>query len=188
MNLSYAYHLLIIIGTSILTLASVSAYGANSTDQSFAEHQIKAVYIYRLANFIRWDHKTVTTPMLCAIGRDSTTVTLEKLIISRSESKRLHTMINLTEASLECDLLYITESKLQILQTIPQYSGLLTVSDSSETLNRGGMIELRKLNQQIKPALSLANIEKASLTVSSQLLKIAILDTPHPVNAGGRHE
>ncbi|MGF1685487.1 YfiR family protein [Photobacterium japonica] len=184
MNFTNRYKLLFYI-VSLWGLTIWPAQAESSAQKAFSEHKIKAVYIYRLASFIRWNNGTQTSPRFCVIGRDSTTVTLEKLFAKSSSNKALLSMTNLTEASEQCDLLYVTESKLQLLQTLPQYPGLLTISDSTDTLHVGGMIELRTLGQQVKPVLSLSNIEKANLSVSSQLMRIAIVNDPKSNSVGG---
>ncbi|KLV03088.1 DUF4154 domain-containing protein [Photobacterium aphoticum] len=178
------YRLLFYI-ISLWGLMMAPARAESTAQQAFSEYKIKAVYIYRLASFIRWEDNTQTTPTFCVIGRDSTTVTLEKLFAKSGQNTPLLTMNTLTEASEQCDLLYVTNDKLQILQTLPQYPGLLTISDSTDTLQVGGMIELRTMGQQVKPVLSLSNIEKGNLSVSSQLMRIALVNDPKSNSVGG---
>lgn len=155
---------------------------------SFAVHKIKAVYIYRLASFIRWQVPEDHVARYCVLGRDSTTVTLQKLLTDKDHLGQFRSVGNLTDASKQCDLLYITAQKLPVLQSIPQYEGLLTISDSPQFLALGGMIELRAVGQQIKPVLSPHHLEKGRLSVKSQLLRIALLDDAYPVAQGGQHE
>ncbi|MGF1685485.1 YfiR family protein [Photobacterium japonica] len=173
MNLSRIYTLLFYV-VSLWGLTAGSAHA----DIAFSEYKIKAVYIYRLTNFIRWDNASEAAPIFCTLGQDSTTAILTQLLAKNGNIKPVQQMDNLADADKQCDLLYITEKELHALHTLPQYPGLLTISDSADTLPLGGMIELRTLGQQIKPVLSLLNIEKNNLSVSSQLLRIAIIFPP----------
>ena len=173
MNVARKYTLLFYV----LSLWGLTA-GSARAELAFAEYKIKAVYIYRLTNFIRWDNASAAAPIFCTLGQDNTTATLTALLSQNANIEPVRQMHNLEEADHHCDLLYITEEKLHALHTLPQYPGLLTISDSADTLQSGGMIELRTLGQQIKPVLSLLNIEKNNLSVSSQLLRIAIISPP----------
>ncbi|KLV08883.1 hypothetical protein ABT56_01315 [Photobacterium aquae] len=158
----------------ILMLISAWAKAGSEPAAGFAAHQIKAVYIYRLASFIRWPGDTVLPKRFCVIGRNSITLTLGTLL--DKNKLQLLSPTSMTEASKKCDLLYITEQKLSAFQSLPQYPGLLTISDNPNTLAIGGMIELRTINNQVKPAISSQHIHNANLSVSSMLMRIAITD------------
>ncbi|MGF1700370.1 YfiR family protein [Photobacterium makurazakiensis] len=173
-----------------LLALSIAAKASANTSQSYSAHKIKTVYVYRLANFIRWPSPQPQPLRYCVLGRNSITVTLDTFFSNVEISSPLVHMTDLTAASQQCDVLYITEQKLNILQAIPQYPNLLTISDSPQFLERGGMIELRTYSSQIKPVLALTHLERSNLSVSSQLLRIAIIHRPQkPDNArGGNHE
>ncbi|WP_036816117.1 YfiR family protein [Photobacterium sanctipauli] len=180
------YQLWLAMSFALLVL-SVTAK-ASSPSQSYSAHKIKTVYVYRLANFIRWPNADPIR--YCVLGRDSITITLDKFFASAAVNTKLTKMDDLTAASEQCEVLYITEQKLNILQAIPQYPELLTISDSPRFLERGGMIELQTHNKKIKPALSLTHLQRANLSASSQLLRIAIIHDHQLGNkmSGGSHE
>ena len=154
---------------------SWSVYGKNHPVQSFAEHDIKAVYVYRLANFIRWPEGQKNNLVVCTLGKDSTTRSLETLFRQQHAKGHIKAVNSLTDAALQCDLVFVTQDVITQFNPLPQYKGLLTISDSPVTMGEGGMIELRTMNYQVKPVLHLENINNAQLNVSSQLLRIAIL-------------
>ena len=167
---------------------SWAVYGKNQQTQSFAEHDIKAVYVYRLASFIRWPEGEKNKIAFCTLGNDNTTRSLEALFRQRSARGQFEAVSSLTDAALKCDLLYLTQDAIEQFNPLPQYKGLLTISDAPSTLEEGGMIELRTLNYRVKPALHLENIDNGQLNVSSQLLRIAILVSDLKGNKGGDNE
>ena len=76
-----------------------------------------------------------------------------------------------------CRILFISPmpndrlaTALQMLQSKP----LLTVSDMSDFSNRGGMIQFVLQGDKVRFEVNLAPADKAGLTLSSQLLKVAI--------------
>ncbi|MGR5143429.1 YfiR family protein [Photobacterium sp. DNB23_23_1] len=167
---------------------SWAAQAKNQHSQSFSEHDIKAVYVYRLASFIRWPEGKKNNIKYCTLGQDETTRSLDALFSKPGSRGKLNATPSLTDAALHCDLLFITHDAIQPITPLPQYKGLLTISDSPNMLSEGGMIELRTLNYQIKPALHRDNIHLGQLTVSSLLLRIALLTEDSHEESGGNHE
>ncbi|WP_064604905.1 YfiR family protein [Photobacterium sp. J15] len=169
----------------IFTIAKTEAALPDSAN--FADYKIKAVYIHHFANFVHWPDK-LTDIRFCCLGRDSVTVTLENLVQNKGIPGYASSFIslkNLSEASNHCEILYLTERKMRKLQRIPQYEKVLTVSSNKGFTKQGGMIELRSINNQVKPVIGLDNVERGRLTVSSQLLRISL---HHDVQKGGIHD
>ncbi|PSU35021.1 YfiR family protein [Photobacterium lutimaris] len=166
---------------------SWAAQAKNQHSQRFSEHDIKAVYVYRLASFIRWPEGKNSNIKYCTLGEDRTTRSLHALFEKPSSRGKLEAIASLTDAALHCDLLFITHDAIQPITPLPQYKGLLTISDSPNMLSEGGMIELRTLNYQIKPILHKGNIHNGLLTVSSQLLRIALIADAKE-DKGGKYE
>ena len=169
-------------------LMSWLAHGKSQPVLTYAEQDIKAVYVYRLANFIRWPEGNKNNISFCTLGEDNTTRSLETLFRQQHAKGQLEAVSSLTDAALRCDLVYLTQDVVTRYNPLPQYQGLLTISDSPATLREGGMIELRTLNSQVKPALHLANINNAQLDVSSKLLRIAILVSGTEGKEGSNNE
>lgn len=167
---------------------SWAAQAKNQHSQSFSEYDIKAVYVYRLASFIRWPEGKKNNIKYCTLGEDKTTRSLHALFAQPGSRGELKATSSLTDAALHCDLLFITHDAIQPITPLPQYKGLLTISDSPNMLSEGGMIELRTLNYQIKPALHRDNIQNGQLEVSSQLLRITLLIAGSDGENGGTHE
>jgi hypothetical protein len=51
---------------------------------------------------------------------------------------------------------------------------ILTVSDIPDFVSRGGMIQFVLIDNRVRFEINVSNAERAGLTVSSQLLKVAV--------------
>lgn len=184
------WHLSIILSLATgLIFSPFSLADTNAENNGlYSNHKVKAIYLYHFANFVRWPDPTPKSIRYCTLGNDTVILILKQILYKKNQSNRstsVTSIVNLNQASGNCEVLYITESKLQMLQKIPQLSGVLTVSDSQHFLQHGGMIELRSVNNRIKPAIALDNVTKGQLTISSRLLRVAL---PPSDRKGGINE
>ncbi|MGF1787393.1 YfiR family protein [Photobacterium swingsii] len=168
------------VHTMLFFISSLLVNGESRADQSSAydDYQIKAVYIYRFASFIRWPQAPDHQIQYCAYGADNISQTLHQLVLNDlSANKRLvfHYIDNLSQAG-HCELVYISPSQFPISHDIPQLSGVLTISSYPDFIDYGGMIELRTDKKRIRPIIALDIIKQANMAISSQLLRIAIIE------------
>ncbi len=87
--------------------------------------------------------------------------------------------------AVSCHVLYISSSEngrlKEILAAIDK-AGVLTVSDIPQFSQRGGMIQFVEESNKIRFEVNLASAGAAGLTLSSELLKVAVTvrKVPHP--------
>ncbi len=173
--------LCLIIGLSLVTLPSFAA--------SFSDHQIKSVFLFNFASFVRWPEAAFaaeTSPFVfCASNAHSPTIkTLRKVIEGESVgSHKLVLKVPFEPADLtSCHILFLEESDLPRYQDIlPRLStgSLLTVSDTANFVDSGGLIELVQHKAQIQPTINTSQLEQSKLSISSTLLRLAnIYRTP----------
>lgn len=155
-------------------------------------YKIKAVYIFRIANFVHWtDEASMESIQFCTIGNSKVTDTL-KLLIKNKQVRGLD--LNLEaysrENSSRCNfLIYADNAKPTQSKEMqsPRHSigiksshlnspsTMLTISDSNGFANAKGMIELREINENIRPVVNTANIKSQHFVISSKLLRISLL-------------
>jgi hypothetical protein len=63
-------------------------------------------------------------------------------------------------------------------------SGVLTVSDAAEFLQRGGMIQFVQVSNHVRFAVNLDAVNRAHLVLSSELLRVASSVTGKPPTGG----
>ena len=173
--------LCLIIGLSLVAPLCFAA--------SFSDHQIKSVFLFNFASFVRWPEAAFaaeTAPFVfCASNAQSPTIkTLRKVIEGESVGNHpLVLKVPFEPAELaSCHILFIEEGDLAHYQGIlPRLSSgtLLTVSDTANFVDSGGLIELVQHKAQIQPTINTSQLEQSKLSISSTLLRLAnIYRTP----------
>jgi hypothetical protein len=156
---------------------------------SFTDHQIKAMFLFNFASFVRWPQEAFeeeASPFVfCATNAQSPTVkTLLNVIEGESvNSHQLVLKAPFKPAELaSCHILFLEKTDLAHYQNqLPRLSAatLLTVSDTPNFVESGGLIELSQHKTKIKPTINTSQLERSKLTISSTLLRLAnIYRTP----------
>jgi YfiR/HmsC-like len=145
------------------------------------QYDVEAVYLYQFGRFVQWPEQSNAPPnafTICVIGRDPFGNTLDGTVAGESigqqpiKTERLADSID----AKHCRILYISPSEDahldQILESL-QLAPVLTVSDAPDFVTRGGMIQFVLQENRVRFEINVANAQKAGLTMSSQLLKVA---------------
>lgn len=175
------------LGLTFLLFASPEA---SAQKDKPTEYRVKAVYIYNFGKFVQWPAGTAPEGAengfpICVLGADPFGSTLDEIVKGESiEGQPLVTRrIDRVESTDGCRILFISampkERLIMTLQTL-QSKPVLTVSDMPDFCNRGGMIQFVMQADKIRFEVNLPSAEKAGLTLSSQLLKVAtsVLKSP----------
>jgi hypothetical protein len=145
------------------------------------EYEVKAVYLYNFSKFVQWPpagEESKDTFAICVLGRDPFGAALDAAIAGEKiEQKAMvaRRITDLQEAT-KCQILFIANSEAthvkQILSVLGKNS-ILTVSDVAEFSQNGGVIQFVIQENKVRFEVNLTAAEKAGLTLSSQLLKVA---------------
>jgi YfiR/HmsC-like len=154
---------------------------SNAQESSSVEYKIKAAYMFNFANFVEWPAGTFPTPetpvILCVLGKDPFGSNLEKTLGDKSIAGRRLRIKRLEENSPveSCHLLFISSSERkrlpQLLQSL-KGSSVLTIGETDQFLESGGMINFIKQENTIRFQINAEAAEKAGLKISSKLLQI----------------
>ena len=168
-----------------LLIAASSALG-----QAMAgEYQVKAAYLYNFGRFVEWPAKLTTANTgsfaICVIGEDPFGPALDTTLASETigNQKVAARRISSLQESVDCQILFISSSEAKRLNKIIEALGnsaVLTVSDIPQFLQRRGMIQLLMEGNRIRFEVNLAATQRASLTLSSELLKVATAVRKNP--------
>ena len=168
-------HCQFIIGFLLLLMGT-----APFSQQVSNEYQLKAAFIYRLAQMVEWPENSVpsTLPLtFCFIGQDSFGTSIdpikEKTIRNRPLVFKKGVALDKIE---QCHLLFVEPSEIERLSSILTAVGnlpILTIGDVEEFTRQGGMINLLKISSKIQIEVNLKSVKRAKLTISSRLLAIA---------------
>ena len=146
-----------------------------------SEYEVKAAYLYDFGKFVAWPAKVAASDdfPICVLGQDPFGPTFDATIAGETINGKKVVVNRITKPqdALSCRILFISaseESQLkEILATLDKTS-VLTVSDISQFTRRGGMIQFVTDANRVRFEVNVTTAERAGLTLSSQLLKVAI--------------
>jgi len=158
-------------------LGHPSAQGQNSKP---SEYEVKATYLYKFGRFVEWPAKVESDSFsICVLGQDPFGSALNAIIANETIGGKsvVAKRIPAPQEAVSCRVLFIGSSEnshlKQILTTLRDAS-VLTVSDLPEFTQRGGMVQFIAEGDRVRVEVNLATAEHAGLTLSSELLKVAI--------------
>ena len=174
------------LGLSLVALSVVLALNSLSTcaqQPRPTEYAVKAAYLYNFGKFVDWPTKIGADRdksfAICVLGKDPFGATLDATLANQTIDGRgvVAKRVASSQEALDCRILFISSSESgqlkDILATLDK-SGVLTVSDSPQFSQRGGMIQFVADGNKVRFEVNLTNTENAGLTLSSELLKVAV--------------
>jgi hypothetical protein len=144
------------------------------------EYKVKGAFLLNFAKFTKWPSESfaaANSPITIGIvGEDPFGSTLDQLVAGETIGsqpfvvKRLKTSDDLSQ----CQMLFIPKSTTasDLLKRVPG-SGVLTVGESDDFLDAGGVIRLLIEDKKVRFEVNMDAAQQAHLTISSQLLKLA---------------
>jgi hypothetical protein len=163
-------------------LAAAGLLAAPVLAQRPAEYQVKAAYLYGFGRFIEWPAAAPVAGdgafVLCVLGEDP----FGRLLDQAAEGAVLRNQpvsvrrIDRAEDGAACDTLFVSASEQARLPRILAVLGrqpVLTVGDSPEFAQRGGMIGFSMDGSRVRFTVNLAAAQGAGLMLQSELLRVA---------------
>ena len=174
------------IALIVLMVAPISS-AATSSNVAADEYEIKAAIYVNLLRLVDWPadkRGDISSPIVIGVsGSDDMARALEAIAQSKSVSvgrrivvRRISGIVELDE----CHSVFVgggdrkrMEAALQTLGASP----VLTVGEDERFVGLGGMIDLLLKEDRVRIEVNLDVLRNAGLTISSQLLKIAVVKT-----------
>ena len=143
------------------------------------EYQVKASYIYNLIQFIQWPADSIGDEFqICVFGAHRFGDALDALEGNRLDDRPLKVryLRDLAEAN-SCQVVFFTaalgQRTPQLLRAAPA-DNLLTIGETRSFTDEGGIVGLIKVGGKVKFEINEAAAQRAGLTISAQLLRLAI--------------
>ncbi|HZQ91321.1 MAG TPA: YfiR family protein [Terriglobales bacterium] len=155
-----------------------------------AEYEVKAAFLFNFLKFTEWPEESaggVHAPLTIAVlGRDPFGKTLDQMLADKTVRGRKVVVrrVSSVDEAIACPIIFVgggNEHRLAELVKALEGRSVLTVGESSGFAQQGGVIALRVEDNKVRFDVNLQAAERARLTLSSQLLKLA-----HIVNEAPR--
>lgn len=145
------------------------------------EYRLKAAFLYQFPQFVEWPAGAVASAEsigLCVAKPSPFGATLEQLVRGESLSGRPLAVREVTGvADLHgCHVLFAggRRSVTDALLKAAVARSILTVGDSDQFLDAGGIIVLRMVNRRVRFEVNVEAARTAGLRISPQLLDLAL--------------
>ena len=176
----------------VITWIVIAAPCLHAQKSGPTENEVKSAYLYNFGKFVEWPAKATSVREsfpICVLGDDNFGSTLETIIAGESinDKKVLVKRVAKPQDAVSCRILFISSSEQNQLKEILaalDNTSVLTVSDTPQFTRRGGMIQFVVEANKVRFEVNLTSAERAGLTLSSQLLKVAI-DVKRSAQSGG---
>lgn len=171
--------------------AAVSTPLAIAADRP-SPSDVKAAYLYNFGKFVRWPDAAGQVPMvICIAGKDPFGQTVAHLVTGeriRDRPLQVRTLERPEDAG-TCAILFVGSTERS---RVPGYLAavlgkpILTVSDAPDFLARGGMIQFVAEEDHIRFSVNLNAAGRSGLSLSSELLKVAVTVVGNAGSGGAR--
>ncbi|HEY1470321.1 MAG TPA: YfiR family protein [Candidatus Acidoferrum sp.] len=163
----------------LLYLPAPSSVYAQSTT---AEYQLKAAFIFHFVQLVDWPPE-VSSPsgrplILCIADENALPGLLERTVQGKQIASRPLYVRHLLEKDnpKSCDLLFVVgqdKKRAAALLRAVNNAPILTVGESEDFIQQGGMIGFCLQENKIRFDINLQAAKRANLTISSRLLLLA---------------
>ena len=145
-----------------------------------SEYQVKAAFLVKFPKYVDWPVEAfaeTNSPIVIAVlSETKMTEEIQKIIAGRTVNGRGIVLKRLAsgEASGVCHILFISAAEQHSPNSLAKLKGgVLTVGESDDFLESGGIINLARRDRKIALEVSLTAADKARIKISSKLLGVA---------------
>ena len=151
------------------------------------EYQIKAVFLFNFAQFVKWPSKAFSRPdgpfTIGILGNDPFSTFLDETV--KGEKVEGHPLVIRRCGSAEeaegCQILFISgseASRMESILAVLKGRNILTVSDTEGFLRDGGVVRFVTEENRIHFRISPEAAKHAKLAISSKVLRLAQIAKP----------
>ncbi len=172
-----------------LTLLGGAGALARAQTPPTPEYQVKAVFLFNFAQFVEWPPKVLggdQAPIVIGVvGDDPFGPYLDEAV--QGERIGTHPLVARRFRRIEditaCHILFISRSEAGHFESMAprlRALGILTVADFDGFIRQGGIIQFVTVKNKIRLRINVEAAKGASLTISSKLLRPAMVVVQEP--------
>jgi hypothetical protein len=162
----------------VLSCVVVSiALGAMAHAQAqVSDRNVKAAFLVRFADFVTWPDESPARPFTVCLSPshtfgDAVAATARGTMVRGRPMVVRH--LRARESVATCQLLYVAPADEHLLPLSRRHP-ILTVGEGQEFCQRGGVINLRVVDDRVRFEVSLTQAKASGLSIDSQLLRLAL--------------
>jgi YfiR/HmsC-like len=169
--------------TGLLVCAFASFSGLRAQAPPPTEYEVQAAYLSNFGRFVEWPARTGAIERdpfyVCVLGQDPFGSLLDAALKGEAIGGAPMAARRVTSAAdaASCRIVFVNstkDSELKGILAILRNFKALTVSDTFDFTRQGGMIQFVLEGNRVRFEINLAAAQRAGLTLSSQLLKVAV--------------
>jgi hypothetical protein len=161
-------------------LLACTVKDANSAATGPSQTEVESVYLFDFGKFVRWPANAAMDPLrICVAAPQSFADGVQNLVANEhidGHSLAVRRVLHSEDAA-DCSILFIDSSakdqETELLAAVAN-KPTLTVSDLPDFLDHGGMIQFRLIENRVRFAVNLTTVNQSNLSLSSELLKVAV--------------
>jgi hypothetical protein len=168
------------ISRALAVLTAVVLSSVAEAQQKAAEADVKVAYIFNFAKFTEWPPAFLPAGgalAICVLGDDDLGPALSVLESKTVQGRAVRVRRGLRPEDIRgCHVLYfgaVDERTATDARRLAETHATLTLGDSEGFVERGGMVGLVKVDNRIAFDVNVEATHRASLKLSSQVLKLA---------------
>ncbi|HEY0747026.1 MAG TPA: YfiR family protein [Steroidobacteraceae bacterium] len=165
-------------GTTMLLVWMLGS-SARAAEQVISEDAVKAAYLYRFAAYVEWPQESVAgRPFVIAVMEaPGIARELRRLVPQHpinQQTAQVREVKRLQELS-GAQIVFVGAGHSEFLRAVSAGNRpMLLVTDDEQALDQGSMLNFVTIDKRVRFEVSLSAAERAGLTISSELLSVAI--------------
>ena len=169
-------------GMAQLVLSQASAPPGTGSRGASLEYQVKAAYLLNFTRYVDWPSQVFQAPTdpvrVCVLGQDPFGVVLDATMQGKTTQGRPLAVRRVRSSSdaAGCHLVFISRETWRTLRELPRTlrsAGRLTVGESEEFAQAGGVIGFVIRDEAVRFVVNAEARDRAGLRISSRMLSLA---------------
>jgi len=168
-------------GRALLLAGLALSIPVQSLGAQLDEYDVKAAFLLSFAKFVEWPPEVPSDSLvICIVGDDPFGTAMDRLTQDKGASRRALEVRRLKEPSdaVSCHIAYVRSAereKAVKLVTHLRAAPVLTIGDSFDFPEKGGVIGLPVENGKVNVVINTTAADEAHLKISAKLLSVARL-------------
>jgi hypothetical protein len=164
---------------ALLTIVCAWGFGGSAGAQSPRDSDVEAAYLFNFAKFMHAPAHSADSFTIAVVGKSPIGPMLETITANEQIDGRPLKVVQAAsvEQARNCDIVLLSETETPRMDkdlAALAGSNALTVSNAPDFAQHGGMIEFKIVNNRVRFIVNLDAANKAKVTLSSELLKVAM--------------